>query len=79
MENAGPENFLIQIIPSMVLGAIYAWIVFVIAKKRRINPWGWTIGSLVPIVGLIVAGVFYLLSFLSVLDRLNALEGEANF
>ena len=77
MESGGPQDFLIQMIPTLILGAIYAWTVFVIARKRGINPWGWTIASLVPILGLIVAGVFYLLSFLAVLDRLNALEGRA--
>ncbi|WP_411286994.1 hypothetical protein [Phenylobacterium sp.] len=77
MESGGPQDFLIQMIPTLILGVIYAWTVFVIARKRRINPWGWTIASLVPILGLIVAGVFYLMSFLAVLDRLNALEGRA--
>ena len=70
------SNLLIQLIPSMILGIIYAIIVYVIARKRHINPWGWTVGTLIPVIGLIVGGIFYLLSFLSVLDRLNALEGR---
>jgi len=62
--------------PSLILGLIYAAITYIIAKKRGVNPWPWTLGSLVPIAGLIVAGVFYLKSFLSVFDRLKALEGR---
>jgi hypothetical protein len=70
---------MMQLLPSIILGALYAWIVYVIARKRGINPWPWTIAALVPILGLIVAAVFYLLSFLSVLDRLNDLEQKATF
>ncbi|MCR5878105.1 hypothetical protein [Phenylobacterium sp. J367] len=79
MEDGTPgtgADQVIQFIPMMTLGLIYAVIVFVIARKRGVNPWPWTIATLVPAIGLIVAGVFYLLSFLSVLDRLNALEGK---
>ncbi|CAN5870351.1 hypothetical protein BH11PSE1_BH11PSE1_29850 [soil metagenome] len=65
---------IMQLLPSMILGVIYAIVVFVIARKRRINPWGWTIATLIPIFGLIVAAIFFLMTFLSVLDRINALE-----
>jgi uncharacterized membrane protein YoaK (UPF0700 family) len=61
-------------LPMFILGVIYAAIVYVIARKRRINPWGWTIASLIPAIGLLVAGVFWVITLLSVLDRLNALE-----
>ncbi|MBL8556296.1 MAG: hypothetical protein JNL41_18625 [Phenylobacterium sp.] len=62
-----------------IVGVVYAIVVYVIARKRRVNPWPWTIATLIPAIGLLVAAIFYLLSFLSVLDRLNKLEGEAQF
>jgi len=68
------ETLFVQLVPITLLGAIYAVIVFIAAKKRGVNPWPWAISSLVPIVGMIVSGVFFLLTFLSMLDRLNALE-----
>lgn len=70
------DNLLIQFIPAVIFSVIYAAIVYAIARRRRINPWVWTIATLVPIIGMIVSWVFLLLSFLSVLDRLNALEDE---
>ena len=63
----------------VVLGIVYAAIVYVIARKRRVNPWPWTIATLIPVIGILIAAIFYLLSFLSVLDRLNKLEGEGQF
>jgi hypothetical protein len=68
------ESQLVQLAPMMVLGLIYAAIVFIVARKRGVNPWVWTIATLLPGVGLIVSGIFFLLTFFSVLDRLNALE-----
>ena len=76
MEPSG-ENIFIQLIPSIVLGVIYAAVVFVIARKRGVNPWGWTIATLVPLIGLLVSAVFFLTTLLSSLDRLNALEGRS--
>jgi uncharacterized membrane protein len=69
-------SYLVELFPALLIGWIYAVIVFIVARKRRINPWGWTIGTLVPAFGVIVGAVFMLMSFLSVFDRLNALEGR---
>ncbi|WP_340646716.1 hypothetical protein [Phenylobacterium sp.] len=66
---------IIQFIPSIILGILYAIVVFLVARKRRINPWGWTIATLIPIIGLVVAAVFFCVTLLSILDRLNGLEG----
>jgi hypothetical protein len=75
--SSGVEDMIIQLVPITILAIIYAIVVFIIARKRGINPWPWTIGSVVPFVGqIIVAPVFLLLSFLSVFDRLNALEAR---
>ena len=63
----------------IVMGIVYAIVVYVIARKRRVNPWPWTIATLIPGIGLLIAAIFYLLSFLSVLDRLNKLENETTF
>lgn len=71
----GVEAMIIQMVPITILSIIYAVVIFVIARKRGVNPWPWTIGTLVPFVGAIIVGpIFMLLSFLSVFDRLNVLE-----
>jgi hypothetical protein len=64
----------IQFVPIIVVSVIYAAIVFIVARKRKINPWGWTIGTLVPFIGLFISAIFFLLTLLSILDRLNMLE-----
>lgn len=79
MSDEDALNVATGLVTYLILGIIYAVLVFIIARKRRVNPWPWTIASLVPILGIIVAAVFYFLSFLSVLDRLNALENRKTF
>jgi hypothetical protein len=58
----------------VVLAVVYAAAVYFVARKRRVEPWPWTIGTLIPFVGLIVSAVFFYLTLLSILDRLNLLE-----
>ena len=70
----GSQSAIIQFIPVTIVGLIYAVIVFVVARKRRLNPWPWTIAAVVPVFGVFVSGLYFLLTFLSVLDRLNSLE-----
>jgi hypothetical protein len=65
--------------PLIVLSLIYASLVYVTAKKRNINPWGWTIGTVIPFFGMFVAAIFFFVTLLSILDRLNTLEGPAKF
>lgn len=77
MGDTAVAEAIIQMVPAVVLGLIYAAVVFVVARKRHINPWGWTIAAAVPVIGLIVAAVFWLLTLFSILDRLNRLEAEA--
>lgn len=36
----GGEGLLMQFLPLVLLSVIYAVVVYVIAQKRRINPWG---------------------------------------
>lgn len=69
---------IVEFIPLIIVQLIYAAIAFVVARKRSMNPWPWTIGTLIPILGMLVFGLYFLLSFLSVLDRLNTLERPAN-
>ncbi len=64
-------------VPLLVVQAIYAIVVFLMARKRRTNPWFWTVGALVPLFGVFVSAVFVVLTLLSILDRLNALEESA--
>jgi len=72
-------NSALQLFPAFILGFIYAAVVFVVARKRGVNPWPWALATLVPVVGLIVSAVFFLLTLLSILDRLNVLEKEGRF
>ena len=73
------QSMLIQFLPLMVIQSIYATIVFIMARKRRINPWFWTISSLFPGLDMLASGLFMLLTTLSMLDRLNALEMNKAF
>jgi hypothetical protein len=75
----GTTGAILQFIPIMIIGAIYALVVFLVARKRRINPWGWTIASLVPFFGIFVAAVFLITTLLSILDRLHVLEAKGEF
>jgi ATP/ADP translocase len=65
-----------QLTPGIILGLLYAVVVFIVARKRKINPWGWTIATLVPFIGLLVSAVFFLVTLLSILDRLDTLEAS---
>jgi hypothetical protein len=69
----GP-NLLVRLFPLEVLGLLVAVVVYAIARRRRVRPWGWTLATLIPVLGLVVAGVFLVRSLLSILDRLEALE-----
>ena len=71
-----PIELVAQAAPLILVNLLYAAIVFVIARKRGIRPWPWTLGTLVPVIGFVVFPVFLLLSFLSMLDRLTALEAR---
>ena len=73
MDNAA-GGAIIQLIPIMIIGSVYAFVVYLVAKRRKINPWGWSICALIPIIGLFVALIFLLSTLLSILDRLNTLE-----
>jgi tetratricopeptide (TPR) repeat protein len=69
---------LMLLVPGIILAQslFYAVVVFVVARKRKINPWGWTIAALVPFIGFVVAAVFFLVTLLSILDHLNRLEAR---
>ena len=69
-------DLILQFLPLMTLQLIYAAIVYALARKRRINPWPWTIATLVPFLGIFVFPLFFLVTLLSVLDRLNVLEAQ---
>jgi|CXWL01.1.fsa_nt_gi hypothetical protein len=67
---------LMQLLPSMIIQIIYSIVVFKMARKQGWNAWLWTIGSLIPIIGLIVLAVAQATTILKTLDRLNVLEGK---
>lgn len=70
------QDTVLQFLPIEILSIFYVIIVFIVAKKRHVNPFIWSIPVLIPGFGLIVAGVFFLITLLSILDRLNKLELE---
>jgi hypothetical protein len=41
------DNLLTQLIPAIVFSLVYAVIVYAVARKRRVNPWPWTIATLI--------------------------------
>jgi hypothetical protein len=65
---------ILPLLAYLVPAAFYGPVVFMVARKQGINPWPWTIAALIPYLGILLAGIFLLLTLLSVLDRLNALE-----
>ena len=73
------QDLIIQLIPSMIFGILLAIPVFLVARKRRSNPWLWAILSVVPLLGFIAVYVFYTRTFLAILDRLDKLETEKPF
>jgi hypothetical protein len=72
----GLEAMILQILPVMVIQCFYAIGAFVISRKRGVNPWPWTLVSLVPFVGLIAVPVFLYAMLGAIFDRLRALEGK---
>lgn len=70
------QDIIVQLAPITFVSAVYAVIVYKIAVKRRINPWPWVVGTMIPGLGFIISTVFFLASLMSVFDRLNALEGK---
>jgi hypothetical protein len=42
-----------------------------------VNPWPWTVVSLVPFIGLIAVPVFLYVMLGAIFDRLRALEGRS--
>lgn len=76
---AAAVSGLIALVVYVVIGIIYAIVVYIVARKRGVNPWVWAIPTLIPFIGVIVGAIFMLLSFLSVLDRLNVLEKRDAF
>jgi hypothetical protein len=67
-------QLLVNLGPSYVFNIVFAVFVFITARKRRINSVGWTLGTLIPFLGLLIGGIFQLNTMLSILNRLDALE-----
>ncbi len=74
---SGPAVAIGALTPFLVLSVFYGGIVLIIALKRRINPWAWTILALVPVINWLVVPIFLFVTLLSMLDRLHALETAA--
>ena len=65
------QDVIIQFIPMLVIGLIWAFPVYKTCQKRQINPWPWTIACVVPIVSVIAIPVSWVTTIMSILDRLN--------
>jgi len=76
-EIGGLEAIFLQLLPVMIFQALLAWLVYFIATKRGINPWPWTIGTLVSSIGLLVSAVFHSLSLAAAFERLRMLEDKS--
>ncbi len=72
-------SILISVLPYEFIAVFYAWIIHLVARRRNLNPVPWMLGTFIPVVGFIVAGVFFVLTLLSILDRLAALEQDRTF
>jgi hypothetical protein len=70
-------TLLMQLAPLMLWQLIFLVVSFVTCLKRRVNPWPWTIGMLIPGLGLPIYAIFSLVTWYSILDRLNKIEGHA--
>ena len=66
-------------LPLLLISLTFSIPVFLIARKRKLNPWGWTILTFCPFVGWIFAIAFCANTVLSILDRLAKIESETNF
>ena len=71
------SDIILQFVPLFIFSLIYAVPIFIIAQKRKVNPWLWTVGTLVPLFGLFVAAIFFVTTIMSMIDRLDALETDA--
>ncbi len=69
-------KLLMQIVPLELISVALALVVFLTARKRGLFPWGWVVLTLTPFTGMVVAAIFFLFTFFSTLDRLNALEAR---
>ena len=69
-------KLLMQIVPLELISLALAIIIFFAARKRGLFPWGWVVLTLTPFTGMVVAAIFFLFTFFSTLDRLNALEAR---
>jgi hypothetical protein len=74
---SGPSVAIGALAPFLVLSVFYGGIVLIVALKRRINPWAWTILALVPFINWLVVPIFLFVTLLSMLDRLHSLETAA--
>ena len=73
----GLEATTLQMLPIMLVQVFYAWGAFGILRKRGVNPWPWTLASLIPGIGIFVVPVFLYWMLGAIFDRLRALEGKS--
>jgi len=62
--------------PTLILELALAVPIFMIAKKRSVNAWLWTVLNFVPLFGWVFSIFFYAATVLSILDRIDRLEAE---
>ena len=73
MDQVGPLSFF-NFVPFIIIQSIVVLIVFIVCRKRKINPTAWTLWTAIPIVGVFTSYIFLLVTLFSILDRLNKIE-----
>lgn len=68
------QDAVIQFVPLMVIQLVYVFVAVLICRKSNKNPWIWGIAILIPGIGMFSFVVFFVVTILSMLDRIRALE-----
>ena len=77
MEQQTSSSFA-SLIPLLIITLLFAWINFKLAKTRGLNPWAYTLISVIPGVWIFVAIYLLHLPHKKILERLEKLEISKN-
>jgi len=75
----GADSFsavIIQLAPFLIWQAAHAVVIFLCQRKWKRSPWLPVLLSLIPVLGLFVALVFYVRTLLRLIERVQALTEQ---